>query len=80
MATPLMICGDGCACGHCGGYGLVGTMVLVCAAPGFSVLGYEPPEGTGSIAFPELPSNTGACFAKSAPYVTPLFESVLDRA
>ena len=49
-------------------------------SPGIYVLGYEPLEGAGSIVFPELPSNAGACFEKSTSCVTPLFESVLDPA
>ena len=76
----LMTCGAACACGHCGGYGLAVTVVTLCAAPGISVLYDEPPEGTGSEVFLEMPSNTGAWFAKYTSCVTPLLESVLDRS
>ena len=53
------------------------TVVPLCATSVISVLGDEPWEGTGLTAFPELPSNTGAWFAKSTSCVTSLLESVL---
>ena len=76
----LMTCGAACACGRCGGSELVGNIVLLCAASGIFVLGDDPLEGTGLTAFPDLPSNIGAWFAKSTACVTPLQESFLDFA
>ena len=76
----LTVCGADFACRHCGGSVLVGSVVPIWAAPVISVLGDEPPDGTGSTVFPVLTSNTGAWFEKFTSCATPLFESFLDHA
>ena len=78
MAVSLTIFWAAFACGCCEGYGIVVTVVPVCAAPIISPVCDETPEKTGSTVFPELPSNAGAWFVKYTSCMTPLFESVLD--
>ena len=73
-----MTYGSACACGHCGGSELLGTVVSLCSASVISVLCDEPFGGTGLTEFPDPPSNIGDWFAKSTACVTPLIESVLD--
>ena len=64
-AMSLMTSGADFDCGRCEGSEFVGTVVLLCAASGISVLGDDPSEGNGLTAFTEMPSNIGACFAMS---------------
>ena len=79
-AISLMTCEAACVCGCYGGSELVLTVVALCADSGIYVPGDDPLEGTGLTAFPDLPSNIGAWFAKSTACVTPLQESFLDFA